>query len=475
MKELKPYGYVAKTGGTTGANFDAWNNGVLGDIARGFPAPRVLTPSAPGKVTPNLGTRGVPLDVFESPTRDSGHETAKLTHHAAWAEEALRAHDPLGFNVNFIAIANRFLEIVRGANLDEPKFQRLLEQYESTMQLRAGHEGLLEIIQGQIVADFIPNSLFVWPNEVVEADEYGRILMDKTKKNMREYLRQVPDDVTLVVPSHNGRTKRGNMLQLTRNCGDAVGANMSRATKLPYVIFGSTDGIASIDPTRYPGLNPKTREMLSFKELHTATQGGAYVVHVEGIRPIEQMHEGQMEIRNFQRPEEPKTMVTRDRSDERKGESPRLIAGEVGNATLVFVSRSVEADHDFAPRVAAALSDREVKVKRLTREEQRIVAIIDTEDPIKTRETLQLKKATGADSVTFGDGRGMITVVGSGFQRHPGAERRRGEALESVGIAPRHSEQTGRGSGWRYYVSPSDFEPAMEVLHKRLIEDEETA
>src|SRR3990167_7031893 len=175
MVELEPGRCAFKTGGTTGASSIQIKEGVIGQIARGdFPRPRILTPSAPGKIAGD-------------PTSE------KLTHHAQWAEEALKAGNPDLFDWHTAVIAARFLGIVADLNLNPAKY-----------------EGLVEIIQGNIMADFIPNAEFVWPDELVAVDQYGRIMGEQTKAMTRTYLRNAKDeDKVLIVVPHNGRGKTG--------------------------------------------------------------------------------------------------------------------------------------------------------------------------------------------------------------------------------------------------------------------------
>ncbi|OGK19311.1 hypothetical protein A3G67_01515 [Candidatus Roizmanbacteria bacterium RIFCSPLOWO2_12_FULL_40_12] len=455
MVELEPGRCAFKTGGTTGASSIQIKEGVIGQIARGdFPRPRILTPSAPGKIAGD-------------PTSE------KLTHHAQWAEEALKAGNPDLFDWHTAVIAARFLGIVADLNLNPAKYERLLEQYRGSLELHVGHEGLLEIIQGNIMADFIPNAEFVWPDELVAVDQYGRIMGEQTKAMTRTYLRNAKDeDKVLIVVPHNGRDKRGHMLELTRNCGDAVGANMARAIKAPYVIFGSTDGIYSIDPERYADVSPRKREKLTFKELHTATQGGAYVVHIEGIVPIEEMEDGHLEVRHNVETDKQGTDVEHERDDMKTGQAPRLLAGDVGNRSLNFVRKGRLPEEYFEQLVTAVLREMEIPAKRITTDAHGATAIIDRSNGFTREERTKLRKDTGAESVEIERGVGMITIVGEDFVGSYEATGLIGKVLSDSKI--KHDIfDTGRGSGKLVIVKkPEDFERAMKNLHTELIEGE---
>ncbi len=448
MSELQPHGYVAKGGGTTGATFAEINEGVYGDIMRGnIPPPSVLVCSAPGRIPEQI------------------EETKKLTDHAIAAQNALRIGDNIAFAENFDVITSRFLGIIEGFNLDERKYLELLEQYEGALKLHVAQAGIPELIQGKILSDLIPNSELVWPDEAVALDEFGRIDSEKTKRMARKRLAQVEPGKTAIVPAHNGIDSLGHMLELTRGSGDAVGGHMARAKEEPYVIFTDTDGIYSADP-RQIRTRPIKRKYLTFAELHAATQGGAYVVHVEGIRPVEQMA-GRMEIRHYRKSSTEGTIVTQKRNAP-SGEAVRIITGEVGNKTLRIVRRGGAPEDDFEHRVTSALRELEIAAKRVTADGQGATIIID-DGAFDKQDRGKLRKLAGADSVEIDDGIGLISIVGYGFLKSADALQRVGKAFADSGVNPRTIDTTGRRSALVATVKPEEFSKAIQGLHSDLV------
>lgn len=349
--------FVAKGGGTTGANTEAISNGVYGRIAKGELNPVAVVCSAPGKI-------------------QDESESNKLTDYAKQCIDAVDKEDRPRFSANFEPIYDRFYEIADGIGISWNPHRKRLEVFKKALEDGYAHSGVPEIIFGHMLAEFFPNGLYIPPNKVFSINEFGYFEPSSIYKGRRK-LKGLPEDTIAVIPGFVGAGKDNVGTTARRGGSDTSAAYVACALELPCIIYTDTNGILSADPN-IPGIIPKELKTLTYAEIREAAiVGDTYVVNAGVADPLEQM-DGTLEVRHYRHSDIQGTTVLRKRNQERN-ELAAIVTGKPYHVIrIVKPGSDPEVGFNFA--VARAFADNRVPVHHIFTETEAIVVTTDRDE-----------------------------------------------------------------------------------------------
>jgi aspartate kinase len=251
---------TCKFGGTSVA--DARKLQQVKAIVEADPERRFVVPSAPGKRSPD--------DVKVTDMLYACHQRGVA------GEPADEVFEP---------IRERYLEIIRDLGLDfdlNPYLDEVCRQ----LSAGAGEDYAAsrgEYLNGLLVAELLGYE-FVDPADIIHFDAQGRFDADWTQDSVSKRLAGTS---RAVVPGFYGALPDGSIKTFSRGGTDISGAIVARGTGSDvYENWTDVSGLLMADPRIVE--NPRTIEVLTYRELRELAYMGATVLHDEAIFPVRQ-------------------------------------------------------------------------------------------------------------------------------------------------------------------------------------------
>ncbi len=445
--------FVAKGGGTTGADSTAIMQGVYGRMIDGELTPAAIIPSAPGK------------------TKDA----KKLTDYAIACIGAGAKSDNKKLDENFEPIRERFREIADGLGLLWAPYRDLIGVYYGALQEGYGHAGVPEQIMGHILADAVPNGVYIKPTEVIDVDTNGNVALSSSKKAGR-VLRKLPKNAVPVIGGFVGEGVDGVGVTTRRGGSDTTGAHIARALKMPYVIYTDTPGIMSVDTSKISGIsNPITHGELEFSEVREAAIiGNTYVVNAAALDPIEQMN-GIIIVKDYRDSNAAGTVIARGDRTLRPGELGSIITGKPYRLIRI-VKHNSDPEVGFNRAVADAFAAHRVPVHQHYDETNAISVTTDRDENNTQRETAIRKALNDVErhlkpvkiEVDSHGCQSGISIIGAGLRNRGGVlQERVGEVLKDLRI--KANPFSFSGINYSVLVPDEKFEETVRKLHEAVI------
>lgn len=450
--------FVAKGGGTTGANSTAILEGVYGRIITGEVKPSALIPSAPGKI---------------------GDEEKKLTDYALDCITASNKSDDAELDRSFEPIRERFEEIVRGLGLLWNPYQKMLKVYYNALKEGYGHAGVPEQIMAKVLAEAIPNGVYIPPTQAINVNAYGNIDNSSIYK-ARQRLAELTEEQIAVIGGFVGAGPIGVGTTTRRGGSDATGAYIARALKLPYIVYTDTPGISSVDTSEIKNVfNPLFYEKLTYQEVREAAiVGNTYVVNAAALDPIEQMDDGNgqrsMEIRHYKDSDTQGTILFRERPL-RKNELGSIITGKPYHLIRI-IKHGSDPEVGFNYAVSEAFAKNRVPIHHHFDETNSISVTTDRDDTNQAvkmaihkalRDIETRLKPVQIELDEHGKKNG-VSIIGQGLAKRGGElQKRIGEVLRNLRIPA--NPFSFSGITYTTLVSEEKFENAVRALHEAVI------
>lgn len=364
----------------------------------------------------------------------------------------------------FSEIRERFESIVKelGVALDlEDEFSAIREQLENGATLDyIVSRG--EYLNGLIVASYL-HFAFIDATEVVFFDEDGLLEADLTNRVMARRLQRQP---AAVIPGFYGSLPDGGVKVFGRGGSDITGAIVARAAGADlYENWTDVSGFLMADPRVVE--NPKSIDLITYRELRELSYMGASVLHEDAIFPVK-VAGIPINIKNTNRPDDDGTFIVASAKD-RPGECGVItgIAGKRGLCLLHIEKDMMNNAIGFGARVLSEIADMGISFEHLPSGIDTMSVVLTASD-IEGREAeLQNRiiKALDPDLISMEDSIALIAVVGRGMAGNPGTAARIFSALGKEKINIRMIDQGSSELNIIVGVHESDFEKAMQAIY----------
>lgn len=451
---------IAKFGGSSLADDNQFKK--VAGIVKADDSRRYVVPSAPGK-------------------RNS--EDTKVTDLLYRCYDSV--NNPEEFEKVFEVIRERYELIIRGLelkmNLDE-EFERIKQ----SLLHKAGRDYAAsrgEYLNGRILSEYLGYE-FIDAAEVIFFADDGSFDSERTNEVLSERLSVCK---RAVIPGFYGAMPNDTIKTFSRGGSDITGAIVARAANADlYENWTDVSGFLVTDPRIVD--NPKSIDIITYRELRELSYMGATVLHEDSIFPVK-IAGIPINIRNTNAPDDKGTMIVSSVRDERtptriskqadlkqihnaEGNVVTGIAGKKGFAVLTLEKDMMNEELGFGRRVLEVLENHKLVFEHLPSGIDTMSIVLNARSLAGKEDALikDLFTVTTADSINIESDIALIAVVGRKMRNARGTAARVFTALAENGINIRMIDQGSSELNIIVGVDCKDFEDSIRTIYKEFVD-----
>lgn len=428
---------VVKFGGSSLASADQFKK--VGNIIRSDESRRFVVPSAPGK---------------------RFKEDTKVTDmlYKCYAEaEAGKA-----FDKQLKAIEDRYNEIIKGLGLKlslKENFETIRKNFEAKVgEDYAASRG--EYLNGIVMANYLGYE-FVDAATVVCFDKNGEFDAEKTNKTMAARLKGVEK---AVIPGFYGAMPNGTVKTFSRGGSDVTGSIVARAIKADiYENWTDVSGFMVADPRIVE--NPKSIDIITYRELRELSYMGASVLHESAIFPVRK--EGiPINIRNTNAPEDKGTMIV-ETTCNRPDCIITGVAGKKGFVSISIDKDMMNSEIGFGRKVLQVFEDNGISFEHMPSGIDTMTVFVHQDEFVEKEQKVlaELHRAVSPDSIDLESDLALIAVVGRGMKNNSGIAANIFSALAKAKINIKMIDQGSSELNIIIGVRNRYFEDAIKTIY----------
>ena len=428
---------VVKFGGSSLASADQFKK--VGNIIRSDESRRFVVPSAPGK---------------------RFKEDTKVTDmlYKCYAEaEAGKA-----FDKQLKAIEDRYNEIIKGLGL-KLSLKENFETIRKNFEAKAGEDYAAsrgEYLNGIVMANYLGYE-FVDAATVVCFDKNGEFDAEKTNKTMAARLKGVEK---AVIPGLYGAMPNGTVKTFSRGGSDVTGSIVARAIKADiYENWTDVSGFMVADPRIVE--NPKSIDIITYRELRELSYMGASVLHESAIFPVRK--EGiPINIRNTNAPEDKGTMIV-ETTCNRPDCIITGVAGKKGFVSISIDKDMMNSEIGFGRKVLQVFEDNGISFEHMPSGIDTMTVFVHQDEFVEKEQKVlaELHRAVSPDSIDLESDLALIAVVGRGMKNNSGIAANIFSALAKAKINIKMIDQGSSELNIIIGVRKRYFEDAIKTIY----------
>lgn len=428
---------VVKFGGSSLASADQFKK--VGNIIRSDESRRFVVPSAPGK---------------------RFKEDTKVTDmlYKCYAEaEAGKA-----FDKQLKAIEDRYNEIIKGLGL-KLSLKENFETIRKNFEAKAGEDYAAsrgEYLNGIVMANYLGYE-FVDAATVVCFDKNGEFDAEKTNKTMAARLKGVEK---AVIPGFYGAMPNGTVKTFSRGGSDVTGSIVARAIKADiYENWTDVSGFMVADPRIVE--NPKSIDIITYRELRELSYMGASVLHESAIFPVRK--EGiPINIRNTNAPEDKGTMIV-ETTCNRPDCIITGVAGKKGFVSISIDKDMMNSEIGFGRKVLQVFEDNGISFEHMPSGIDTMTVFVHQDEFVEKEQKVlaELHRAVSPDSIDLESDLALIAVVGRGMKNNSGIAANIFSALAKAKINIKMIDQGSSELNIIIGVRNRYFEDAIKTIY----------
>ena len=331
---------VVKFGGSSLASAEQFKK--VGRIIRKEESRKYVVPSAPGKRTPD--------DTKVTDMLYSCYGIAILDHDE-YEEEVEK---------QLLAIKARYDEIIQGLGLSislDDEFKTIRTNFSRKIgRDYAASRG--EYLNGIVMAAYLGYE-FIDAADVIKFDEDGNFDSEKTDAILSARLAKTE---RAVIPGFYGSMPDGRIKTFSRGGSDVTGSIVAKAVHAEmYENWTDVSGFLIADPRVVK--NPKSIDVITYRELRELSYMGASVLHEDAIFPVRK--EGiPINIRNTNAPEDKGTLIVEDTC-----RKPRFVitgvAGKKDFASITVEKAMMNSEVGFCKKVLEVFEENDISIEHM--------------------------------------------------------------------------------------------------------------
>ena len=428
---------VVKFGGSSLASADQFKK--VGNIIRSDESRRFVVPSAPGK---------------------RFKEDTKVTDmlYKCYAE----AEAGKSFDKQLKAIEDRYNEIIKGLGL-KLSLKENFETIRKNFEAKAGEDYAAsrgEYLNGIVMANYLGYE-FVDAATVVCFDKNGEFDAEKTNKTMAARLKGVEK---AVIPGFYGAMPNGTVKTFSRGGSDVTGSIVARAIKADiYENWTDVSGFMVADPRIVE--NPKSIDIITYRELRELSYMGASVLHESAIFPVRK--EGiPINIRNTNAPEDKGTMIV-ETTCNRPDCIITGVAGKKGFVSISIDKDMMNSEIGFGRKVLQVFEDNGISFEHMPSGIDTMTVFVHQDEFVEKEQKVlaELHRAVSPDSIDLESDLALIAVVGRGMKNNSGIAANIFSALAKAKINIKMIDQGSSELNIIIGVRNRYFEDAIKTIY----------
>ncbi len=435
---------VVKFGGSSLASAEQFMK--VGKIIRAEESRRFVVPSAPGKRFP---------------------EDIKVTDMLYKCYEEAEAGK--NFDKLLKTIKERYNEIIKGLSLKlslDERFETIKKQFAAEAGIDyAASRG--EYLNGIVMANYLGYE-FIDAATVISFDKEGNFDSEKTNELMGQRLKNVKN---AVVPGFYGAMPNGQIKTFSRGGSDVTGSIVARAIKADvYENWTDVSGFLVADPRIVK--NPRTINVITYKELRELSYMGASVLHESATFPVRK--EGiPINIRNTNKPEDIGTMIV-----EATCNMPDCvitgIAGKKGFVSISIDKDMMNSEIGFGRKVLQVFEDNVISFEHMPSGIDTMTVFVHQDEFVEKEQKVlaALHRAVEPDTVELEADLALIAVVGRGMKNNSGIAGNIFSALAKSKINIKMIDQGSSELNIIIGVRNKYFEDAIKTIYSVFIPED---
>ena len=432
---------VVKFGGSSLASAEQFQK--VGDIIRADKDRKYVVPSAPGK-------------------RHSKDTKVTDMLYRCYKQAVLEDDMEEDYGELLNAIKERYDSIIEGLELDlslDQEFKVIYENFSKKLgRDYAASRG--EYLNGIIMAAYLGYE-FVDAAEVIKFDEEGNFDDVTTHELLSAKLSTIE---RAVIPGFYGSMPDGKIKTFSRGGSDITGSIVAKAIHADlYENWTDVSGFMVADPRIVE--NPKSIDVITYKELRELSYMGATVLHEDAIFPVRK--EGiPINIRNTNRPEDRGTMIV-----EATCHKPRFtitgIAGKKDFASITIEKAMMNSEVGFCRKVLQVFEDNNISIEHMPSgiDTTTIFVHQDEFEENEQKVIAGIHRAVEPDAMELESELALIAVVGRGMRATRGTSGRIFSALAHANVNVKMIDQGSSELNVIIGVRNHDFDAAVKAIY----------
>lgn len=378
----------------------------------------------------------------------------------------LKASEKKDIDEAFGKIENRYNQIIADLGINfslDSEFDKI----KMSILHHAGRDYIAsrgEYLNSMILAAYLGYD-FIDAENVIFFFENGDFDSEKTNTVMSEILGM---HERAVIPGFYGVMPNGTIKTFSRGGSDITGSIVARAVDAKiYENWTDVSGMLMADPRLVD--QPKTIDVITYKELRELAYMGATVLHEDAIFPVREANIP-INIRNTNKPEANGTLIVPAIENDANDTVITGIAGKVGFSTI-----TIEKDRmnkvSFIGEIMSSMRHRDIKVEHIPTGIDSITVVVSTQS-LKGKEDdliASFKRRVAPDNVIVNDEIALIAVVGRGMVRSKGTAGKIFKAIGEAGVNIRMIDQGSSELNIIVAVEEKDYTKALNAIYSAFI------
>lgn len=433
---------VVKFGGSSLASAEQFKK--VGRIIRKEESRKYVVPSAPGKRTPD--------DTKVTDMLYSCYGIAILDHDE-YEEEVEK---------QLLAIKARYDEIIQGLGLSislDDEFKTIRTNFSRKIgRDYAASRG--EYLNGIVMAAYLGYE-FIDAADVIKFDEDGNFDSEKTDAILSARLAKTE---RAVIPGFYGSMPDGRIKTFSRGGSDVTGSIVAKAVHAEmYENWTDVSGFLIADPRVVK--NPKSIDVITYRELRELSYMGASVLHEDAIFPVRK--EGiPINIRNTNAPEDKGTLIVEDTC-----RKPRFVitgvAGKKDFASITVEKAMMNSEVGFCKKVLEVFEENDISIEHMPSGIDTMTIFVH-QDEFEEKEQkviAGIHRAVEPDFLELESDLALIAVVGRGMRATRGTSGRIFSALAHANVNVKMIDQGSSELNIIIGVRNHDFAAAINAIY----------
>lgn len=429
---------VAKFGGSSLADssqFEKVRNIVKADKRR-----RYIVPSAPGK------------------RNKKDHKVTDLLYMCF----QLASHG-LNFDEVYKIVQDRYIQICKELKLSF-NIEDILGEIKENIRNGASRDYTAsrgEYLNGLILARYLEYD-FIDAKDIIVFDEKGNFDAEATEAKVSSRLKEIEYGV---IPGFYGSTEKGDITTFSRGGSDITGSIIANGVGAAlYENWTDVSGFLVADP--HIVQDPKSIEIITYKELRELSYMGAPVLHEEAIFPVRK-HGIPINIKNTNSPKDKGTMIV----DDTTPVSSKSITGISGKKdfTVISVEKTLMTlERDFFRKLISVFETNDISIEHMPSSIDSISVVVPTSEiGSKLKKVIEeIRIFCNPDNIVTYPNMSLIAIVGRGMVRTKGISAKVFTSLAQADINTRMIIQGSSEINIIVGVENEDFEKAIESIYK---------
>lgn len=362
-------------------------------------------------------------------------------------------------------IEDRFVTIKNELHLTYP-IESDLAQIKSELKKGISEDYLVsrgEYLTARLMAEYLGYE-FIDASEVIIFDYSGKIDFNRSYQALHSVLK---GNDKVVIPGFYGALPNGEIRTLTRGGSDITGAIIAKLVNASlYENWTDVSGILIADPRIVN--NPKQIKYITYEELRELSYMGANVLHEEAIFPVMEANIP-LHILNTNSPEDEGTIIVENSEEEQVAVTG--IAGKKDFSVITIYKKHMSDEVGIIRKALSVMEKYNVSIEHMPSGIDSFSIVVETAQirNAKYDIVVDIKEATGADSVKVIDDIALIATVGRNMVNCPGVSGRVFQTLGKKDINIRMIAQGSDEITIIIGVENKDFENAIRAIYEEFV------